>query len=67
MFLLQNSNLSVEEGKMRESLSSVNQCDIDFKKRPTLFYVKRTVILLTIVLRVARRHVECCHVLFTWN
>lgn len=39
MFLLQNSNLSVEAGKMRESLSSVNWCNVDWKKRPYLFYI----------------------------
>lgn len=66
MFLLQNSNLSVE-GNMRQSLPLVNQCDVDFKKRPVLFYVGQTVILPTIVLRAARLHVECCHILFTWN
>lgn len=39
VFLLQNSNLSVEEGKMRENWSSVNWCNTGFKKRPYLFYI----------------------------
>lgn len=61
--LLQNPNLSVEGGKMRESLSSVNWCNTDFKKRPLSFLHT----LLAILLRAARPCMECCHVLLTWN
>lgn len=56
VFLLQNSDLSVEEGKMKESWSSVNWCNIDF--RGLIFFY---------ILRVTRPRVECCHVLLTWN